>query len=500
MTVDVQTQGLTKVYGSVVALDAFSHVFEKSRIHALMGKNGSGKSTLVKILAGVTPQTSGDMALSGRTVAFSSPADALNQRVVTVHQELSLVPELTVAENIFLGRLPKQKTFGVPRIDWSAAHRHTKELLQDMGLDIAPTAVVGKLSVGQQQTIEIAKAMSFNPALLLLDEPTSALATKEVEMLFTLLRRLREQGVTMMYISHRMSELAEIADTCTVLRDGHHVGSVEMSDVSNADIVDMMFGDVAHDRPSGRQSHVDKGHPILEVKNLSREQAFEDVSFTLYQGEILGFAGLLGAGRTEVLRSIFGADPFDSGEVLVEGKRIDRPDPRAMSGIGLGYTPENRKEVGLVQAHSIHANLSMASLRKNATNGIITDTAERPGVRKQIDQLHIKIDRASDPVSSLSGGNQQKVVIGNWLNTEPKIMFFDEPSRGVDVHAKQQIFQIIWEQAEKGVSSIFVSTELEELLEVCDRILVMKEGRMLGELDPAKTTLSQLYAACMEGL
>ena len=500
MTVDVHTQNLKKVYGNVVALDTFTHTFDKSRIHALMGKNGSGKSTLVKILAGVTQQTSGSMSLAEKTVSFSSPADALKESVVTVHQELSLVPELTVAENIFLGRLPKQKTLGVPRIDWGAAHSQTETLLSDMGLDVAPTAVVSDLSVGQQQTIEIAKAMSFQPSLLLLDEPTSALATKEVEMLFTLLRRLREQGVTMMYISHRMSELAEIADTCTVLRDGHHIGSVEMADVTSKDIVDMMFGDVAHDRPAGRASRADRGHPILEVKNLSRAHAYDDVSFTLYQGEILGIAGLLGAGRTEVLRSVFGADPFDKGEIIVDGKPVKSPDPRAMSGIGIGYTPENRKEVGLVQDHSIHANLSMASLRKNAPNGLISEAAERPGVEKQIEQLHIKIGDAHDPVSSLSGGNQQKVVIGNWLNTDPKIMFFDEPSRGVDVHAKQQIFQIIWEQAEKGLSSIFVSTELEELLEVCDRILVMKEGRMLGELDPANTTLTELYTACMEGI
>lgn len=500
MTVDVQTRELTKVYGNVVALDRFSHTFEKSRIHALMGKNGSGKSTLVKILAGVVPQTSGEMALSGQIVDFASPAEALRQRIITVHQELSLVSGLTVTENIFLGRLPERKSFGITKIDWSQAHRQTETLLQDMGLDIAATAVVGDLSIGQQQTIEIAKAMSFAPVLLLLDEPTSALATREVEMLFALLRRLRSHGTTMMYISHRISELAEIADTCTVLRDGRHTGSVEMSDVDNSDIVDMMFGRIAHDRPAGRTSRADKSHPILEVKNLGRNHAFSGIDLTLYQGEILGIAGMLGAGRSELLRSIFGADPIDEGEIAVDGKRIHGSDPRAMSRIGLGYTPENRKELGLVQTHSIHSNLSMASLRKNAPRGFVTEAAERPGVTRQIDQLQIKVDSPADPVNSLSGGNQQKVVIGNWLNTEPKIMFFDEPSRGVDVQAKQQIFKIFWEQAERGLSMIFVSTELEELLEVCDRILIMKEGRILGELDPANTTLSQLYAACMEGL
>ncbi|MEV8467294.1 sugar ABC transporter ATP-binding protein [Fluviibacterium sp. DFM31] len=500
MTATVETQGLTKIYGSVVALDAFTHTFEKSRIHALMGKNGSGKSTLVKILAGVVQPTRGLMKLNGVERTFRSPADALQANVVTVHQELSLVPHLSVAENIFLGRLPKQRLLGIDRIDWAAARRQTAALLSDMGLDVSPDDIVEDLSVGQQQTVEIAKAMSFDPALLLLDEPTSALASKEVEMLFTLLRRLRDRGVTMMYISHRMSELAEIADTVTVLRDGKHTGSVEMAETSNEAIVDMMFGDVAHDRPAGRVSRADRSYPILQVSNLSREHAFEDVSFTLYKGEVLGIAGMLGAGRTELLRAVFGADPFDAGEVAVDGKVVSDPSPRQMSGIGLGYTPENRKEVGLVQTHSIHSNLSLASLRKNAPKGLITKAAEKPGVQKQIDQLHIKIGSPDDPVSSLSGGNQQKVVIGNWLNIDPKIMFFDEPSRGVDVHAKQQIFQIIWDQAEHGLSSIFVSTELEEILEVCDRILVMKDGRIQGELDPANTTLTELYTACMEGL
>ncbi|MCJ8323352.1 MAG: sugar ABC transporter ATP-binding protein [Rhizobiales bacterium] len=500
MSAIVETQGLTKVYGNVVALDKFTHRFEKSRIHALMGKNGSGKSTLVNVLAGVVQPTSGQMSLNGKDMHFSSPADALNANVVTVHQELSLVPELSVAENIYLGRMPKSHFLGISKIDWTSARTKTKILLEDMKLEIGPDAIISSLSVGQQQTVEIAKAMSFNPSLLLLDEPTSALASKEVEMLFRLLRRLRKQGTTMMYISHRMSELAEIADTVTVLRDGKHIGTVEMAETTNSDIVDMMFGNVAHNRPAERVSQADPNNAILKVQGLSRKPAYEDVSFELFKGEVLGIAGMLGAGRTEVLRSIFGADPFDSGEIIVDGQKIKDPDPQYMTEIGLGYTPENRKEVGLVQAHSIHNNLSMASLRQNAPLGIITKAAERPGVIKQVDNLHIKIDSAEDPVSSLSGGNQQKVVFGNWMNTNPKIMFFDEPSRGVDVQAKQQIFKIIWDQAEKGLSSIFVSTELEEMLEVCDRILIMREGRMIGELDPSQTTLTELYTACMEGL
>ncbi len=497
MTAVIETDALTKVYGNVVALDAFSHRFERSRIHALMGKNGSGKSTLVKMLSGVVQPSRGSMSLGGRSAVFKTPRDAFDANIVTVHQELSLVPELSVAENIFLGRMPRTTTLGVPRIHWKAAQTATRALLDTMGLDISPTTRVADLSVGQQQVVEIAKAMSFDPALLLLDEPTSALASKEVDMLFDLLRRLKDRGVTMMYISHRMSELAEIADTVTVLRDGHHIGSVEMAQSSNEDIIDMMFGDIARAKRPGRKTSIDAETPILSVRNLTRAHAFDDISFDLKRGEVLGIAGMLGAGRTEVLRAIFGADPYDSGEVIIDGEKADTANPRAMTALGLGYTPENRKEVGLVQAHSVHSNLSIANLPQIAPKGLINKRAEKPGVQRQIEQLHIKVDHADDPVSSLSGGNQQKVVIGKWLNTDPKILFFDEPSRGVDVHAKQQIFQIIWEQAERGLSSIFVSTELEELLEVCDRILVMKEGRLIGELDPAETTLTQLYSACM---
>jgi ABC-type sugar transport system ATPase subunit len=488
------------VYGNVVALDDFTHIFEPARIHALMGKNGSGKSTLVKMLSGVTRPTRGTIALDGWEVNFKSPQDAFAANIVTVHQELSLVPHLSVAENIYLGRLPTTRTLGIERIDWGRVHRDTKQLLAQMGLALDPRWPVAELSVGQQQTVEIAKAMSLNPALLLLDEPTSALATKEVAMLFGLLRTLKAQGVTMMYISHRMSELTEIADTVTVLRDGKHVGSIEMATSSVGIVVDMMFGDVARASRPPRHATPATGDPVLAVRGLTREPAFRDVSFELRRGEVLGLAGMLGAGRTEVLRAIFGADALDAGEIVLDGQVIAKPSPERMVQLGLGYTPENRKEVGLVQQHSIHSNLSLASLFKLAPRGLVTKAAEAPGVARQIDQLEIKVDDADLPVSSLSGGNQQKVVIGNWLNTDPKVMFFDEPSRGVDVKAKQQIFQIIWEQAAKGLSSVFVSTELEEMLEVCDRILVLKEGHLLGELDPTQFNLTDLYAACMEGL
>lgn len=495
----IEVENLTKVYGPLVALADFSHAFGPGGVHALIGKNGSGKSTLVRLLAGAASPTSGTIKVGGVPVRFASPRDAFASGIVTVHQELSLVPELSVAENIFLGRLPYRYLVpGVASVDWSRLRREAGVLLHDMGLDIDPRTPVRELSVGRQQVVEIAKAMAYAPSVLLFDEPTSALAAREVGQLFALIRRLRERGVTMIYITHRLSELFEIADTCTVLRDGGTVGSIDMREATSDAIVEMMFGSVARaHRPPRRRAEATE--PVLKVENLTRAGAFENISFTLRRGEVLGLAGMLGAGRTEVLRAIFGADNADSGRIVFDGASVDRPKPKGMKHRGLGYTPENRKEAGLVQILSVHQNLCMASLAKIAPRGFITQAHERPYVGRQIAGLSIKAANPHLPVSALSGGNQQKIVIGNWLNTGPKVMFFDEPSRGIDVEAKQQIFEIIWAEAARGVSAIFVSAELEEVLEVCDRILVLRHGRIVAEVRPEETTLTELYRLCMAG-
>ncbi len=490
---------VTKVYGQTVALSAFSHRFESGRVHALMGKNGSGKSTLVKILAGVILPTSGTVRVNGTNAAFHTPQDAFGAGVVTVHQELSLIPSLSIGENIFLGRLPMARKLGLAVVNWAHLHKMAADLLHEMGLDLDSQRLVSTLSVGQQQVVEIAKAMSFNPSVLLLDEPTSALATREVNLLFTLVRRLRERGVTILYITHRMNELFEIADTCTVLRDGVFAGSVEMTKASPSLIVEMMFGETAKAKRPARKAIDRTGAPVLAIRGLTRHGVFEDIDFEVHRGEILGIAGLLGAGRTEVMRAIFGADPVDAGSVTLNGMNLTFATPKQMKDAGLGYTPENRKEVGLVQVLATHDNLCMASLGRIAPSGFITRSREQGAVDRQIADLAIKVAQPMLPVSSLSGGNQQKVVIGNWLNTRPKVMFFDEPSRGVDVQAKRQIFDIIWDQAERGLAAIFVSTELEEVMEVADRILVMRQGRIVAEVDPTTTTLDELYLLCMEG-
>jgi ABC-type sugar transport system ATPase subunit len=473
-------------------------LFVPGLVHALVGKNGSGKSTLVKILAGAVQPSHGEVRVNGEAVGFANPAQAFAAGVVTVHQELSLVPSLSVAENIYLGRLPQRRALGIRVVEWRRLYDEAARMLRDMGLDIDPRRLAGGLSVGQQQIIEIVKAMSFDPAMLLLDEPTSALAAREVGLLFDLLRRLRARGVTMIYITHRLNELFEIADTCTVLRDGRGAGSMRMCEASPERIVELMFGDVARAiRPTRRL--IARDRPVLQVRRLNRPPAFVDVSFDLYRGEVLGLAGLLGAGRTEVLRAIFGAEGFNSGEIRLDGQSVPRVNPRLMKRLGLGYTPENRKEVGLVQSLSVHDNLCLASLEQISPSGILTRAREAPFVARQIARLGIKVPGTMLPVSSLSGGNQQKIVIGNWLNTEPTVMFFDEPSRGIDVQAKEQVFDIIWREAQRGLSSIFVSSELEELLEVADRILVMHHGRIAAEVLPGEISLTELYRLCMEG-
>lgn len=494
MAIALELRQLTKHYGSVKALNDFTHSFAKGQVHALLGKNGSGKSTFIKMLAGAVQPTSGEILVEGRRCSFAHPSDALKAGIVTVHQELSLVPHLSVAENIYLGRLPHHAN--TPFIDWPGLRHQAKALLEEMGAgDIDPGQPVASLSIGRQQLIEIVKAMSLNPSVLQLDEPTSALAQAEVQQLFTLVRRLRDRGVTIIYISHRLAELGEIADTVTALRDGQFMGSCPMAEATPAVILEMMFGDI---KPATRPPRpTAAGEPILSIRNLRIAPVLNDVSFDLHRSEVLGIAGMLGSGRTELLRAIYGAGPVDGGQILVDGKQVDNVSIPVMKRLGIGYTSEDRKESGLVQILSIHANLCLAALRRFSHRGFITEQRERPAVDRQIRNLSIKIGNSMLPVSSLSGGNQQKVVVGNWLNNEPRILLFDEPGRGVDVQAKQQIYQIIWSQAVEGLSSIVVSAELEDLVECCDRILILRDGRIAQEFVNDGVDPKTLYAACM---
>ena len=489
----IRTENITKDYPGTRALDDITISFNSGRVHALVGKNGSGKSTLVKIFAGAIKPTHGDFYLNDEKLHFNSTSDAYDKGIVTVYQEMSLVPGLSVAENIFLGRLPKKNN----AIDWRKTYQMAGELLKKMKVDIDPREKLSRLSMWQWQIVEITKALSFNPKVILLDEPTSALAQNEVQNLFEAIQALKNQGVIVIYISHKLQELPQIADTVSVLRDGKLTGTVEMSEVEHKDIIGMMFGDVKiQSRPKDIKV---RDEVIMEVKGLSRKGWFQDVNFKLYRGEVLGIAGMLGSGRTELLRGIFGADAVDSGEVVIEGITYKAANPIKMVKAGVGLTPENRKTQGLILIHSIRDNLCYASMNITADGWVENKRKRNAFAEKQVQELEIKIPTINAPCSSLSGGNQQKVVVGNWLNAGPKIMLYDEPSRGVDVNAKQQVFEIIWTEARKGISTIFVSTELEELLEVCHRILIMRLGKIVEEVNPDKLNTSQLYELCMRG-
>ena len=489
----LEARNITKEFPGTVALDDVSVSFDSGKVHAIVGKNGSGKSTLLKIISGAQQATSGVLILDGKEVKIASTTDAFKDGIATVYQELSLIPTLSVTENILLGRMPMK--YGM--IDWNAANSQVKSLLQELSIDIPVTAKVSTLSMWQRQMIEIAKAMSFNPKVLQLDEPTSSLARHEVAALFKMVRKLKEKDVIITYVSHKLQELWEIADDCTVIRDGKYIGKKNMSELTHRELIDMMFGDTqVQTRPDDLMVS-DK--VVLRVNNLTREGKFENVSFELHKGEVLGIAGMLGSGRTELLKSIFGADKFDGGTVEFGGQTINKHHSslKKMKSLGMALTPEDRKTEGLVLMSSINRNLVYASLGALSKFGFMNEKKEKQYIDRQVDELQIKVASTALPVTSLSGGNQQKVVVGNWLNTDPTVMLFDEPSRGIDVAAKQQIFKIMWDQSRKGISSIMVSSELEELLEVCQRILIMCEGKIVGQIDPDEVSTNELYALCM---
>lgn len=489
----IRMEHITKDYPGTRALDDISVAFEGGKINAVVGKNGSGKSTLVKILAGAVKPTNGEFYLNEDRLHFNSTSDAYDKGIASVYQEMSLVPGLSVAENIFLGRLPKKNNF----IDWPKAYQLANDLLKQMKINIDPHELVSRLSMWQMQVVEITKALSFNPKVILLDEPTSALTHNEIENLFNAVRALRDQGVVVIYISHKLQELPQIADTVSVLRDGKLVGTKLKSEVTQKEIIHMMFGEVKQKkRPIDLRV---RDETVMEVKGLCRDSWYKDINFKLKRGEVLGIAGMLGSGRTELLRGIFGADTVDSGEVEIEGITYKSANPVKMVKAGVGLTPENRKLEGLILIHSVRDNLCYASMNITANGWIENKRMRNSFAEKQVKDLDITVSDYNAPCNSLSGGNQQKVVVGNWLNTSPKIMLYDEPSRGIDVNAKQQIFEIIWQQARMGVATIFVSTELEELLEVCHRILIMRQGQIVDEVNPSKIDVTDLYEICMIG-
>ncbi|MCO6449520.1 MAG: sugar ABC transporter ATP-binding protein [Caldilineales bacterium] len=492
----LKLEQISKQYPGVKALDEVDFVVAAGEVRALLGKNGAGKSTLVKILSGAVIPDSGKILVDGKEVTIHTPQDAFAQGIATVYQEMSLVPGLTVGENILLGRWPQTRTLGLEFIDRKQINILAQAALDELDVHINVNHLVSRLNVAQQQLVEIAKAISFDPRVMILDEPTSALASEEVDTLHRVVRRLAEQGRAIIYVTHRLQEIPRVADSVTVLRDGLHIGTIPVKEATPERITNMMIGGDWKKSEWQRDGHI--GETKLAVRNLSRAGVLHDISFDLHEGEVLGIAGLLGSGRSELLRSIFGLDPIDSGEIYVRGVRIEKPSPLMMKQHRLSMTPEDRKREGLVLIFSVRNNLTLASLDNLTNHGLLQPRRATVLANEMVRGMDIKTSSLEVITKTLSGGNQQKVVIGNWLNTRPEVLLMDEPTRGIDIHAKEQIFQLVRDLASQKMAVLFVSSELEEVLDVADRILVMNQGRITYEFMHDDVNLEQLMSLAME--
>jgi ABC-type sugar transport system ATPase subunit len=488
--VALEMTGISKRFPGVQALAGVDLRVLRGEIHAVVGENGAGKSTLMKILAGAYHADAGTIQLDGRAVTFGSPHEAQAMGIGMVYQELNLVPDLSVAENIFLGRQPVRRFGWVERGRLRTAAR---ALLDTLGAPLDPDALIRDLSVGQRQMVEVAKAYSMDPGILVLDEPTSALTEHETSILFGTLRRLRGRGIAIIFISHRLREVMEISDRVTVLRDGRLVGSRPITELDPAEIVRMMVGREVTDLFPKRTVPI--GEVVFEVRGYSRAGVFQDVSFQVRSGEILGLAGLVGAGRTEVARAIFGLDAHDSGELLLDGRPVRIRGPRDAVKARVGYVPEDRKQDGLVLGLTVRDNTVMSILSELARMGVITRQLETPTVLSMIERFRLRPPDPDRTVATLSGGNQQKVVMGRWTAATPRVLFLDEPTRGVDVGAKAEIHGLMGELAAQGVAIVMISSELVEVLSASDRILVLHQGRVTGELSREEATEERIMLA-----
>jgi ABC-type sugar transport system, ATPase component len=469
----LRMSGIEKRFAGVHALKGVDFELESGEVHALLGENGAGKSTLMKILAGIYPVDEGEIFIEGNKVSINSVKDAQAHGISIIHQEISLVPHLSVAENIFLGKEPVTKTGW---IDWKKMIEETRKTLQQFGLELSPEAPVKKLTVAQQQMIEIIKAVSFRAKMIVMDEPTSSLTEKEVEFLFQTIGHLKEQGVGIVYISHRMNELFTITDRITVLRDGTLIGTVRTKETSTDQLISMMVGRELTRYYIKDTAPENDGKIVLSVHNLSKKGVLNDASFELRKGEILGFAGLVGAGRSELMKCIFGLDAFDEGEIRIDGKPLIIRNPNDAIKHGIAYVTENRKEEGLFLIRSVQYNITIKVLDKFIKWFRVNARYENQKTRQFINELSIKTPNPDQEVRNLSGGNQQKVLISRWLATNPRILILDEPTRGVDVGAKAEIYAIMNRLVKEGVSIIMISSELPEVINMSDRIAVMYKG------------------------
>ena len=496
----VSMEGIDKRFPGVHALDGAAFELLPGEVHALLGENGAGKSTLMKILCGVYQPDGGTIRVKGREVHIPNPRAAQELGISIIHQELNLMPHLTVAQNIFIGREARGR---IPFfLDDGKLNDRARELFERLHLDLDPRARVGSLTVARQQMVEIAKAISFDSDVLVMDEPTAALTDTEIEELFRVVRKLREHGVGIVHISHRLEEMKQIADRVTVMRDGRYIATLPIAEAPISTIINLMVGRTIYEEapsvPTSQEQDV-----VLEVRGLRRGRMVRDVAFTLHRGEILGVAGLVGAGRTEVARAIFGADPLEAGEVFVHGRKVEIRSPADAVRAGIGYLSEDRKRFGLAITMDVETNIVIASIRRFLVFlGQVNTRATRATAQQFVERLNIKTPSIRQRVRNLSGGNQQKVIIGKWLAADTDILIFDEPTRGIDVGAKSEIYHLLNELAAQGKAIVMISSELPEVLRMSHRIIVMCEGRVTGELNGRDATQEAImtYATMRESL
>jgi len=477
---------ISKRFPGVQALDDASLEVLPGEIHALLGENGAGKSTLIKILSGAQQPDSGTIEFGGQSVTLVSPHDAQRRGIVTIYQEFTLTPNMTIAENVFIGREPGLGVF----VDWRKMASETRAITKRLGLELQPMSIVRGLSVAEQQMVEIARALSMKSRLIVMDEPTSALSSAEVEKLFRIIRELKAHGLSIIFVTHRLEEVIEICDRYTVLRDGRLVGSGAIANTTIDGIIRLMVGRQVNALFAHRE-RTPAGDVILAVEGLNRRgnaqdqnaSVLADVGFEVHRGEILGVAGLVGAGRTEMARAVFGADPFDSGRVFVDGRQVRIRSPQDAIRHGIGLVPEDRKQQALFLALAVRINLSMASHQRIMRWGVFMDeTAERAMVEEYRKRLNIRMASPEQLIASLSGGNQQKVTLARWLALRPKVLIVDEPTRGIDIGAKVEVHNLLFEMARSGIAVVAISSELPEVLAISDRIITMREGRISGEI------------------
>ncbi len=484
---------ISKNFAGVQALRRVQFDLFPGEVHAILGENGAGKSTLIKIITGVHQPNEGGIYLNGQQVHFDTPLQARQRGIAAIYQEPSLFPDLDIAENIFVGRQP---TRGGQQVNWGEMYRQAETLLHSLGVDLNPKTKARNLSVAQQQMVEIARALSVNARILIMDEPTSSLTLAEVADLFRIVRRLRDNGVAIVFISHRLEDLFELADRVTVLRDGVYIDTRPMEGVTREMLIQMMVGRTLSDLFPKQTVKI--GQPVLRVENLSLEGVFDDISFELREGEILGMAGLVGAGRTDVARTIFGITPATAGRIFIDGREVRLTSPRQAMALGLAYVPEDRQHHGLVPQMSIAHNITLPLLNQLARSGWIQTDREIKMAQEAATQMEVKAASIWQKARELSGGNQQKVVLAKWLTTRPRILILDEPTRGIDVGTKASVHSLMSQLAAQGIAILMISSELPEILGMSDRVLVMREGRMTAQFSREEATQEKIMQAATQ--